>query len=136
VFQTDLNHDLDTRWLKTVSKGWLHVDGNPDLPENGGIQGLAENHCLGSIANHLKKANSEYQLDEDFVSDRLFWPNNPGFKCGYSCTLRALKDMKHHHQILCNYELVTKNLVIEFDNESLYTCLKEFCCFQLHLERR
>jgi hypothetical protein len=39
-------------WLKTHMSGDIDIDGNPGLPQNGGIVNLARRHCAASLMNH------------------------------------------------------------------------------------
>lgn len=125
-------HRYDKRWLKTLCWSRVHVDGNPDLPENGGHKGLAEYHCLGSIANHSKEhANCDYEKLEFTAETNSFYPNDPGVTTSETILLIAKTKIRRHHQILTNYVLGVENLLIYFGNESLCHCIKDFYRYQL-----
>ena len=44
--------DDDRLWLRSYGHMFRVIDGNPNLRQNGGLQGLAQNHCAGSLVNH------------------------------------------------------------------------------------
>jgi hypothetical protein len=110
-----------------------HFDGNPAHPLNGGISGLAYEHCLGSIINHSANFNAEYERMFNAATPRAYLEHH-----GYGVDLdetglwsgmivRATDDILPDHQILCNYEKKTaKKLWVQivFKNESLQAFLQ------------
>jgi hypothetical protein len=107
---------------------FAHIDGNPGHPMNGGIKGLAHMHCLGSMANHSKDDNAEYEEILNTVTPRAYLEllHENQEECGqWPCTvLRATKDIFPDQQILCDYEPTTAGKMwIIFRNDTLFTFL-------------
>ena len=124
----DIRKCRDKRWYRTVNSMFAHIDGNPGHHMNGGITGLAYMHCLGSMANHSKDDNAEYEEILNTVTPRAYLEllHENEEECGqWPCTvLRATKDIFPDQQILCDYEPTTAGKMwIIFRNETLFTFL-------------
>jgi hypothetical protein len=108
------------------------MDGNPAHPCNDGLAGLANEHCLASIANHCSTKNSFYDNVLNLVSPRAYlelekWGAATPDKGMYQCILlRATVDIYPDHQIVTNYEPKTaQKYRIVFGNESLVQFMKD-----------
>ena len=123
---TDDERDVrDTRWFRTVDLSRHQIDGNPAHPHNGGIAGLANEHCLASIANHCSPSNAFYETVLNHVTPRAYLElekrgNETPDQGLYQCMLlRATVDIYPDQQIFGNYEPKTSEKYrIVFGNDT------------------
>ena len=128
----DKRAERDTRWFRTIDSNRHHLDGNPAHPKNGGLSGLALQHCLASIANHSCDDNAEFENVNNFVTPRAYLelhkmgdatPDTALYAC---CILRAIADIYPGQQILVDYQPKTSaKLPIVFGNETLVRFLQD-----------
>ena len=111
----------ETRWLRTVVLNRVDIDGNPNIRQNGGIRGLADVHCLGSMGNHGKRKNADYKIYDFTSCQALLDPEtNSDESVGQCMVLLASRDIQKDEQIICNYgPNAAKDLDIPFVNVSL-----------------
>lgn len=113
----------EPEWLRTVQLNRVDIDGNPNHPLNGGITGLADVHCLGSMSNHATGGRKNaFGKIWDFTScQALLDPRSSSdVSVGYCIVLEALRDIKKDEQILSNYDPTAAiGLDIPFANVSL-----------------
>ena len=119
--ETIVGDGRETRWLRTVVLNRVDIDGNPNIRQNGGIRGLADVHCLGSMGNHGRRKTADYKI-YDYTSCQalLDLENNIDVSLGKCMVLLASRDIQKDEQIICNYEPnAAKDMDIPFDNVSL-----------------
>jgi hypothetical protein len=124
VITDDKRKDVrETRWFYTLNRQWFHIDGNPSHPLNGGVTGLAENHCLGSFANHSTEWNSCYVQNMRWATPRAILELAESVNaCPWSCmVLVASQDIHRHQQISSDYQKNTASGMawVHFANETL-----------------
>jgi hypothetical protein len=128
VVTDDTSKGRDKRWYRTISSMFCHIDGNPAHQMNGGVTAMAHGHYLGSLANHSKQENAEYDVIFNTVTPRAFLEMHGNDEVGlWSCiVLRATQDIFPGHQILCNYEpAYARKLWIVFGNETFVRFLQD-----------
>ena len=119
--ETIVGDGRETRWLRTVVLNRVDIDGNPNIRQNGGIRGLADVHCLGSMGNHGRRKTADYKI-YDYTSCQALidLENNIDVSLGKCMVLLASRDIQKDEQIICNYEPnAAKDMDIPFDNVSL-----------------
>ena len=119
--ETIVGDGRETRWLRTVVLNRVDIDGNPNIRQNGGIRGLADVHCLGSMGNHGRRKTADYKI-YDYTSCQalLDLENSIDVSLGKCMVLLASRDIQKDEQIICNYEPnAAKDMDIPFDNVSL-----------------
>ena len=119
--ETVVKYSRETLWLRTVVLNRVDIDGNPNIPQNGGIRGLADVHCLGSMGNHGKTKNAGYKI-YDFTSCQALRDHDTesDVAVGKCMVLIASRDIQKDEQIICNYEPnAAKDMDIPFENVSL-----------------
>jgi hypothetical protein len=119
--ETIVGDGRETRWLRTVVLNRVDIDGNPNIRQNGGIRGLADVHCLGSMGNHGRRKTADYKI-YDYTSCQalLDLENNIDVSLGKCMVLLASRDIQKDEQIICNYEPnAARDMDIPFDNVSL-----------------
>ena len=95
-------------WLKTHMSGDVDIDGNPSLPQNGGIVNLARRHCAASLMNHSFNArhrNAKFTELHLHISTDLEWFGmqvSKGSIIGIMI-LEATRDIESYEQILGDY---------------------------------
>ena len=122
--ETIVGDGRETRWLRTVVLNRVDIDGNPNIRQNGGIRGLADVHCLGSMGNHGRRKTADYKI-YDYTSCQalLDLENNIDVSLGKCMVLLASRDIQKDEQIICNYEPnAARDMDIPFDN----VCLGQF----------
>ena len=119
--ETIVGDGRETRWLRTVVLNRVDIDGNPNIRQNGGIRGLADVHCLGSMGNHGRRKTADYKIYDYTSCQALLDPeNNSDVSLGKCMVLLASRDIQKDEQIICNYEPnAAKDMDIPFDNVSL-----------------
>lgn len=128
VVTDDTSKDRDKRWYRTISSMFSHIDGNPAHQMNGGVTAMAMGHYLGSLANHSKQENAEYDVIFNTATPLAFLELHHNDEFGpWSCiVLRATRDIFPGHQILCNYEPASaRKMWIVFGNETFVRFLKD-----------
>lgn len=128
VVTDDTRKCRDKRWYRTISTMFCHMDGNPAHPMNGGITGLASEHCLASLANHSLRANAEYDVILNTATPRAFLELTQGGHGAWSCiVLKASEDIFPDQQILCDYEPKTAaKMWIVLGNETIFKFVQCF----------
>lgn len=119
--ETIVGDGRETRWLRTVVLNRVDIDGNPNIRQNGGIRGLADVHCLGSMGNHGRRKTADYKI-YDYTSCQALidLENNIDVSMGKCMVLLASRDIQKDEQIICNYEPnAARDMDIPFDNVSL-----------------
>ena len=119
--ETIVGDGRETRWLRTVVLNRVDIDGNPNIRQNGGIRGLADVHCLGSMGNHGRRKTADYKI-YDYTSCQALidLENNIDVSLGKCMVLLASRDIQKDEQIICNYEPnAARDMDIPFDNVSL-----------------
>ena len=119
--ETIVGDGRETRWLRTVVLNRVDIDGNPSIRQNGGIRGLADVHCLGSMGNHGRRKTADYKI-YDYTSCQALidLENNIDVSMGKCMVLLASRDIQKDEQIICNYgPNAAKDMDIPFDNVSL-----------------
>ena len=111
----------DTQWLRTVVLNRVDIDGNPNIRQNGGIRGLADVHCLGSMGNHGRRKTADYKIYDYTSCQALLDPETKSdVSVGKCMVLLASRDIQKDEQFICNYEPnAAKDMDIPFDNVSL-----------------
>jgi hypothetical protein len=95
-------------WLKTHMSGDIDIDGNPGLPQNGGIVNLARRHCAASLMNHsfiARHRNAKFTELHLHISTDLEWFGmqfTKGAIIGI-IVLEATRDIESYEQILGDY---------------------------------
>ena len=119
--ETIVGDGRETRWLRTVVLNRVDIDGNPNIRQNGGIRGLADVHCLGSMGNHGRRKTADYKIYDYTSCQALLDPeHNSDVSLGNCMVLLASRDIQKDEQIICNYEPnAAKDMDIPFDNVSL-----------------
>jgi hypothetical protein len=85
------------------------IDGNPHLPENGGVVGLANSHSVGSLLNHSRENAKCIYWKRDLHSARLV--SIDGSNVLGCVFIRSSRDIRRHEQLLINYEPKTAALI-------------------------
>lgn len=120
----------DKRWLRVLTRMRDSVDGNPALPENGGVEGLARHHCLGSFANHSSEDRNTVYHNMDSIESNLLCPEIQYYNSGMIILLRAVSEINRHHQIHTVYSEHDTDLTkivpneITFQNETISAFFK------------
>ena len=119
--QTIVRDSRETLWLRTVVLNRVDIDGNPNIRQNGGIRGLADVHCLGSMGNHGRRKTADYKIYEYTSCQALLDPDSTSdVSVGRCMVLLASRDIQKDEQIICNYEPnAAKDMDIPFDNVSM-----------------
>ena len=119
--ETIVGDGRETRWLRTVVLNRVDIDGNPNIRQNGGIRGLADVHCLGSMGNHGRRKTADYKIyDYTFCQALLDPETKSDVSVGKCVVLLASRDIQKNEQIICSYEPnAAKDMDIPFDNVSL-----------------
>ena len=119
--ETIVRDSRETLWLRTVVLNRVDIDGNPNIRQNGGIRGLADVHCLGSMGNHGRRKTADYKIYEYTSCQALLDPDSTSdVSVGRCMVLLASRDIQKDEQIICNYEPnAAKDMDIPFDNVSM-----------------
>ena len=119
--ETIVGDGRETRWLRTVVLNRVDIDGNPNIRQNGGIRGLADVHCLGSMGNHGRRKTADYKIYDFTSCQALLDPDSKSdVSLGKCMVLLASRDIQKDEQIICNYEPnAAKDMDIPFENVSL-----------------
>ena len=103
--ETIVGDGRETRWLRTVVLNRVDIDGNPNIRQNGGIRGLADVHCLGSMGNHGRRKTADYKIYDYTSCQALLDPDSKSdVSVGKCMVLLASRDIQKDEQIICNYE--------------------------------
>ena len=97
------------RWVRTLQFNTTDLDGNPNHADNGGIVGLATNHCVGSLLNHSRRYAKCVYWPRDFISPYL--TKHDGVQLMGCVFIRANRKIYRHEQLLINYEPNTAALI-------------------------
>ncbi len=105
VLKSMYNND-ELHWCRVLSQsGGTSIEGNPSHVDNGGLEGLAWHHCLGSLVNHATghRANVAFYrlIGVARVSPQLLYPY--GGRSFESVLMVTLRDCYPHEQALGNY---------------------------------
>lgn len=119
--ETSVRDSREKQWLRTVVLNRVDIDGNPNIRQNGGIRGLADVHCLGSMGNHGRRKTADYKIYDYTSCQALLDPDSTSdVSAGRCIVLVASRDIQKDEQIICNYEPnAAKDMDIPFDNVSL-----------------
>ena len=90
------------RWIRTLQFQTTDIDGNPNQPRNGGIAGLANSHCVGSLINHSRDYAKCMYWPRDHNSSRL--ESNDATNLLGCIFIRSNRKIYRHEQLLINYE--------------------------------
>ena len=95
----------DSLWLHSYGHMLRIIDGNPNLRHNGGLQGLAQNHCAGSLVNHSALPQNAKYVEKDFISEMLQRAVEENVeKTSGAVILFATHNIYPEEQTLTNYE--------------------------------
>ena len=90
------------KWIRTLMFNAIGLDGNPNHALNGGILGMANSHCVGSLINHSNRHAKCVMWPRDLNSPYHLTPDNTHIMgCLF---VRAARRILLHEHLLIDYE--------------------------------
>ena len=90
------------KWIRTLMFNAVDLDGNPNHALNGGILGMANSHCVGSLINHSNRHAKCVMWPRDLNSPYHLTPDNTHIMgCLF---VRAARRILLHEHLLIDYE--------------------------------